>query len=76
MDRPISVSAAFEGSKGIAAARDLARSFLADLHALHGLTVSAPAQGMVQLVVSELVTNTGYRRGEPKRGHGMILLRD
>nr|WP_181411947.1 ATP-binding protein [Streptomyces sp. F2] len=57
VDRPIAVSAAFEGSEDIAAARDLARSFLADLRARHGLTVSARAEGMVQLVVSELVTN-------------------
>ncbi|MFF3614812.1 ATP-binding protein [Streptomyces sp. NPDC002580] len=57
VDRPISVSAEFEGSEGIAAARDLARSFLSDLQAVHGLTVSARAEGMVQLVVSELVTN-------------------
>ncbi|MFI0813597.1 ATP-binding protein [Streptomyces echinatus] len=53
----ISVSAAFEGSEDIAAARDLARSFLTDIQAVHGLPVSARAMGMVQLVVSELVTN-------------------
>lgn len=53
----ISVSAAFEGSEEIAEARALARSFLADVQAVHGLPVSARAMGMVQLVVSELVTN-------------------
>ncbi|MFD3843456.1 ATP-binding protein [Streptomyces sp. NPDC058642] len=53
----ISVSAAFEGSAEIAEARDLARSFLADVQAVHGLPVSDRAMGMVQLVVSELVTN-------------------
>ncbi|MGW3866682.1 ATP-binding protein [Streptomyces sp. NPDC005047] len=53
----IAVSAAYEGSKEIAGARDLARSFLTDVQAVHGLPVSARAMGMVQLVVSELVTN-------------------
>ncbi|MFI6438487.1 ATP-binding protein [Streptomyces sp. NPDC050759] len=57
VDRLISVSAAFEGSEEIAQARDLARSFLADVHAVHGLPVSGRAVGVVELVVSELVTN-------------------
>ncbi|MEU2607707.1 ATP-binding protein [Streptomyces albus] len=57
VDRLISVSAAFEGSEEIAQARDLARSFLADVQAVHGLPVSGRAVGVVQLVVSELVTN-------------------
>ncbi|MEU8932516.1 ATP-binding protein [Streptomyces sp. NPDC048409] len=52
-----SVSGAFEGSEDIALARDLARTFLADVQAVHGLPVSERAMGMVQLVVSELVTN-------------------
>jgi anti-sigma regulatory factor (Ser/Thr protein kinase) len=56
-DALISVSAAFEGSEEIAAARDLARSFLSDVQAVRGLPVSGRAMGMVQLVVSELVTN-------------------
>ncbi|MFE6526236.1 ATP-binding protein [Streptomyces sp. NPDC057794] len=54
---PLSVSAAFEGSAEIAEARELARSFLAEVQSVHGLPVSARAMGMVQLVVSELVTN-------------------
>jgi anti-sigma regulatory factor (Ser/Thr protein kinase) len=54
---PISVSEAFEGSEDIAAARDLARCFLTHVQAVHGLPVSGRAMGMVQLVVSELVTN-------------------
>ena len=54
---PISVSAAFEDSAEIAEARDLARSFLTDVQAVHGLPVSDRAMGTVQLVVSELVTN-------------------
>ncbi|GHD86964.1 ATP-binding protein [Streptomyces naganishii JCM 4654] len=53
----VSVSAAFEGSGGIADARELARSFLTDVQAGHGLHVSERAKGTVQLVVSELVTN-------------------
>ncbi|GHF27949.1 ATP-binding protein [Streptomyces mashuensis] len=53
----LSVSAAFGGSEEIAEARALARSFLADVQAVHGLPVSGRAMGMVQLVVSELVTN-------------------
>ncbi|MGM9379133.1 ATP-binding protein [Streptomyces antibioticus] len=51
------MSAAFEGSEEIALARDLARSFLTDVQAVHGLPVSARAMGMVQLAVSEMVTN-------------------
>ncbi|MDT0485457.1 ATP-binding protein [Streptomyces doebereineriae] len=46
-----------EGSADIAEARDLARVFLTSVQAEHGLPVSARAMGMVQLVVSELVTN-------------------
>ncbi|NEA68685.1 ATP-binding protein [Streptomyces sp. SID12488] len=57
VDRPIAVSAVFEDSGGIAEARDLARDFLASVQAVHGLPVSKRALGMVQLVVSELVTN-------------------
>ncbi|MFD4874459.1 ATP-binding protein [Streptomyces sp. NPDC058420] len=57
VDRPIAVSAAFEGSEEIAEARDLARDFLAAVQAEQGLPVSGRAMGMVQLAVSELVTN-------------------
>ncbi|MFB6849840.1 ATP-binding protein [Streptomyces sp. NPDC056373] len=53
----ISVSAAFDGDTGIAEARDLARTFLTRVQAVHGLPVSGRAIGTVQLVVSELVTN-------------------
>ncbi|TYR51657.1 ATP-binding protein [Streptomyces parvus] len=56
-DRQIAVSAALDSSEEIAEARALARSFLQDVQAVHGLPVSARAMGMVQLVVSELVTN-------------------
>ncbi|WP_329295620.1 ATP-binding protein [Streptomyces pseudovenezuelae] len=57
VDRPISAGAAFEGSAEIAEARDMARDFLTSVQAVHGLPVSSRAMGMVQLVVSELVTN-------------------
>jgi anti-sigma regulatory factor (Ser/Thr protein kinase) len=63
VERPVSVSAAFEGGEEIASARALARSFLADAHAVHGVKVSADAVEVVQLVVSELVTNA--RRHAP-----------
>ncbi|GGV13422.1 ATP-binding protein [Streptomyces litmocidini] len=53
----LSVSGAFEGSEDIAVARDLARSFLTDVQAVHGLPVSGRVMSVVQLVVSELVTN-------------------
>lgn len=53
----ISVSAAFEDDTGIAEARDMAHTFLTRVQAVHGLPVSRRAIGMVQLVVSELVTN-------------------
>ncbi|NGO78451.1 ATP-binding protein [Streptomyces sp. YC504] len=58
VDRLITVSVAFEGSEEIAESRVLARSFLADLQEVHGLAVSDRVTGTVQLVVSELVTNT------------------
>lgn len=58
VERPLSVTAAFEGIEEIAEARDLARSFLADVQTKHGLAVPSRATGMVELVVSELVTNS------------------
>jgi hypothetical protein len=55
----VTVSAAYEGSAtDIAAARHLAREFLARVQADHGLPVSDRAMGTVQLVVSELITNS------------------
>ncbi|GAA2247785.1 ATP-binding protein [Streptomyces indiaensis] len=50
-------SAAFDDDTGIAEARDLARAFLTRVQSEHGMPVSGRAMGMVQLVVSELVTN-------------------
>ncbi|MFF1379748.1 ATP-binding protein [Streptomyces sp. NPDC058308] len=55
--RTIETSAAFDGSEEIAVARGMARDFLTSLQSLHGLPVSARVVGMIQLVVSELVTN-------------------
>ncbi|MFC9337392.1 ATP-binding protein [Streptomyces sp. NPDC057020] len=57
IDEVESVSGLFEGSEDIAVARDLARVFLADVQAVHGLPVSESARDVVELVVSELVTN-------------------
>lgn len=50
----ISVSGMFED---ITAARQQARSFLTEVQLLHGLPVSERTMDVVQLVVSELVTN-------------------
>jgi anti-sigma regulatory factor (Ser/Thr protein kinase) len=57
MGPSVSVSAVFEGSEEIAAARAMARNLLTSLQAEHGLPVSERAMGVVQLLVSELVTN-------------------
>ncbi|MFJ1973823.1 ATP-binding protein [Streptomyces sp. NPDC087903] len=54
----VRVSAAYEGaSADVAQAREVARDFLDRLQAVHGLPVSTRVMGMVQLAVSELVTN-------------------
>ncbi|MCK7621706.1 ATP-binding protein [Streptomyces sp. RS10V-4] len=55
---PLSVSAVFEGGETIAGIRDRASSFLRDLREKRGVPVSDRAVDVVQLVVSELVTNT------------------
>ncbi|WP_327720368.1 ATP-binding protein [Streptomyces sp. NBC_00490] len=55
--RPILSALAFAGSEPVAEARDAARGFLSEVQAVHGVPVSDRAMGMVQLVVSELVTN-------------------
>ncbi|MFD5448280.1 ATP-binding protein [Streptomyces sp. NPDC003470] len=55
---PVRVSARYEGIPGdIARGRELARGFLARLQAARGVTVSDRAADVVQLVVSELLTN-------------------
>ncbi|MBC9714776.1 ATP-binding protein [Streptomyces sp. TRM66268-LWL] len=54
----IRTSVPYEGSSAnIAQARDASRTFLVHLQADHGFPVSQRAMDMVQLVVSELVTN-------------------
>ncbi|MFJ6718668.1 MULTISPECIES: ATP-binding protein [unclassified Streptomyces] len=62
------VSAVFEGDRKIAEARALARAFLVDVQAVHGLPVSERAMDIVALVVSELVTNAR------KHAPGLCLL--
>ncbi|WP_338703344.1 ATP-binding protein [Streptomyces sp. Q6] len=57
VDRSPAVGAAFDSSAEIAAARLMAREFLTSLQAEHGLPVPPQTMGVVQLVVSELVTN-------------------
>ncbi|WP_371658281.1 ATP-binding protein [Streptomyces sp. NBC_00280] len=56
-DRPILSAVALDGNEPIAAARHAARRFMTEVQAVHGLPVSERAMGMVELVVSELVTN-------------------
>ncbi|MET7642497.1 ATP-binding protein [Streptomyces sp. NPDC005426] len=48
---------ALVGDEPVAEARRVARGFLTEAQAVHGIPVSDRAMGMVQLVVSELVTN-------------------
>jgi anti-sigma regulatory factor (Ser/Thr protein kinase) len=55
--RPIMSAVALEGSEPVAEARHAARCFMAEVQAVHGLPVSERAMGLVELVVSELVTN-------------------
>ncbi|MFH8485149.1 ATP-binding protein [Streptomyces longisporoflavus] len=47
----------FQGSEPISAARDAAREFVTGVQAVRGVPVSARVMDVVQLVVSELVTN-------------------
>ncbi|MFG2549477.1 hypothetical protein ACGFWF_05985 [Streptomyces sp. NPDC048581] len=57
MSRPILSAMAFDGSKPIVEARHAARNFMTEVQAVQGIPVSDRAMGMVELVVSELVTN-------------------
>ncbi|MGW6012080.1 ATP-binding protein [Streptomyces sp. NPDC055210] len=57
MDTSTAVTAVVEGTAGIGDSRDVARRFLESLQVEQGIPVSSRATGMVQLVVSELVTN-------------------
>ncbi len=55
--RPILSAATFVGEEPVAEARATARRFLTKVQAVHGISLSDRALGVVQLVVSELVTN-------------------
>ncbi|MET7451598.1 ATP-binding protein [Streptomyces sp. NPDC005574] len=66
----VSVSVAFTGDEEIAEARDVARTFLTDLQVKHDMLVSPRSKGVVELVVSELVTNS--RKYAP--GPGLLTL--
>ncbi|MCF1645387.1 MULTISPECIES: ATP-binding protein [Streptomyces] len=55
--RPVLSAVAFEGGERIAEARHVARGFMTEVQAVHGIPVSERAMGLVELVVSELVTN-------------------
>lgn len=57
VSRPIVSAMALDGIEPIAGARRAARSFMTAVQAVHGLPVSDRAMSMVELVVSELVTN-------------------
>ncbi|MFF4361025.1 ATP-binding protein [Streptomyces sp. NPDC001604] len=57
VSRPILSAVAFEGSEPIAEARHAARRFMTEVQAAYGIPVSERAMGLVELVVSELVTN-------------------
>ncbi|MGI3198669.1 ATP-binding protein [Streptomyces sp. GLT-R25] len=58
VSRPILSALALDGSEPIAVSRHFARDFMTEVQAVHGIPVSERAMGLVQLVVSELVTNT------------------
>ncbi|MFJ3224880.1 ATP-binding protein [Streptomyces sp. NPDC086783] len=57
-DRLVRASEAYEGRPGdIARARETARAFMKEVQSDHGFPVSDRAMDIVQLVVSELLTN-------------------
>ncbi|MFF3215537.1 ATP-binding protein [Streptomyces sp. NPDC002886] len=64
---PIACSALYTGSEPIAQARHLTRRFLAEIQDVHLLPVSDRALHLVELVVSELVTNTRKYAPGPSR---------
>jgi anti-sigma regulatory factor (Ser/Thr protein kinase) len=55
--RPILSALAFAGDEPVTEARHAARAFLTEVQDVHEIPVSDRARGMVQLVVTELVTN-------------------
>ncbi|MGW7461873.1 ATP-binding protein [Streptomyces sp. NPDC054797] len=56
--RSVRATAAYAGTEPLARARRAARDFLYEVQAVHGIPVSDRVMDTVQLVVSELVTNT------------------
>lgn len=66
-----SATVAFDGTEPVSAARDFARSFLLEVRDEHRIPVSGHAMSAVELVVSELITNT--RKYAP--GPGRLTLR-
>ncbi|WP_346772007.1 ATP-binding protein [Streptomyces sp. JH34] len=56
--RPVIAAVSFVGDEPVSHARHAARDFVSELQAVHGIPVSDRAMGSIQLVVSELVTNT------------------
>ncbi|MFE9476644.1 ATP-binding protein [Streptomyces griseofuscus] len=66
-NRPTLSALAFAGDEPMTEARHTARAFLVEMQAVHGIPVSDRAMGMVQLVVSELVTNAHKHAPGPCR---------
>ncbi|MFD7096134.1 ATP-binding protein [Streptomyces xanthophaeus] len=64
---PISCSASYTGGEPVAEARHLARRFLAEIQDVHRVPVSDRALDVVELVVSQLVTNTRKDAPGPSR---------
>ncbi|MFF4321256.1 ATP-binding protein [Streptomyces sp. NPDC001568] len=64
---PISCSAAYAGGEPVAEARHLTRRFLTEIQDVHRVPVSERALDVVELVVSELVTNTRKYAPGPSR---------
>ncbi|MFF3017201.1 ATP-binding protein [Streptomyces sp. NPDC057939] len=64
---PISCSATYAGGEPIAEARHLTRRFLAEVQDVHRVPVSDRALDVVELVVSELVTNARKYAPGPSR---------
>jgi anti-sigma regulatory factor (Ser/Thr protein kinase) len=60
-----SASAVFGDGEGVSFARGLARDFLREVQAVHGLPVSERAMDTVRLVVGELVTNARRHASGP-----------
>ncbi|MGW7172233.1 ATP-binding protein [Streptomyces xanthophaeus] len=64
---PISCSASYTGGEPVAEARHLARRFPVEIQDVHRVPVSDRALDVVELVVSQLVTNTRKDAPGPSR---------